>query len=278
MERRSHQEKRQEFGLPDIGIPAEVLFNPELTHLQKLLFGFIRNLSHSAKGCFASNRYLGKLLGVGPQTISNAIARLREYHYIKINIETRQDGTEQRQIYINSNFPAIYKNYIIGVYKILNTPPLKTLYPPIKEFIIEEVNINSYINNNNIVGADTPTVNNKNERYKPLAQKLGEIVRSQRNIKHTGQQLASWADEFRKLHDMNEVKLGRMRRALDWLANHYEETGDPIYCPVIQSGASFRNKFTKLENAMQRQKDVISGKRTNGPNVYRNRVENKYSF
>ena len=32
-------------GLPDIGIPAEVLFHPELSEVEKLIFGFLRNLS-----------------------------------------------------------------------------------------------------------------------------------------------------------------------------------------------------------------------------------------
>ena len=38
------------FGLPDIGIPSEVLFHPELTNTEKMLFGYLRNLSQTEKG------------------------------------------------------------------------------------------------------------------------------------------------------------------------------------------------------------------------------------
>ena len=70
-----YHEEKQKIGIPAIGIPGEVAFNHFLTDKEKILFGFIRNLSRSRKGCWASNRYLGNLIRAKPQTISGAITK-----------------------------------------------------------------------------------------------------------------------------------------------------------------------------------------------------------
>ena len=123
MERTIH--KRQKFGLPDIGIPAEILFNQELSMTEKIIFGFVRNLAHSEDGCWATNQYLGNLIGVKPQTITNAITKLQEYHYIEVSYEKRNNGMQIRRIFINRGYPLIYEEYLKEVYKNFNTPLLK---------------------------------------------------------------------------------------------------------------------------------------------------------
>jgi hypothetical protein len=75
-------EEKPPFGFLGIGVPVEALCNEELTNLERLLFGLIRNLSATEKGCWASNRYLGRCLLVQPQTISNGIAKLLKLQYI----------------------------------------------------------------------------------------------------------------------------------------------------------------------------------------------------
>ena len=135
--------KKQRFGLPDIGIQAEVLFNPELTHAEKILFGFIRNLSHSENGCWASNQYLGALIDAGAQTITNAITKLEKYHYIVIIRGSDAFGQTNRNIFINPEYKKIYKKYIMEIYKNFNDGVLKNLYPPIKNFIKVYKKINS---------------------------------------------------------------------------------------------------------------------------------------
>jgi len=139
--KRTRQE--QQFGMPDVGIPAEVLFNPELTETQKVLFGFIRNLAHTEKGCWASNSYLSKFMNCGRQTITNGIAKLKEYNYIIVELHGLENGTQTRRIYINKMFPQIYSDYLQEVYKNINRPLLKNLYPPIKIFIDPYKNIYS---------------------------------------------------------------------------------------------------------------------------------------
>lgn len=111
-------------GLPDIGIPAEVLFHPDLTPIEKILFGLIRNLSHSPRGCWASNRYLGDMLRVGPQTISNGVSKLRDLGFFKVILTTVGSSMEvNRQIFIDTNYLRRYQNQA--------DPLLNNLYTPI---------------------------------------------------------------------------------------------------------------------------------------------------
>lgn len=86
------------------------------------------------------------------------------------------------------------------------------------------------------------------EPYLPLTKKLSKIIQTQKTIIHTKTQLNSWANEFRRLEQTNGVSIQRMKVALDW----YETAVGGEYIPVIESGKSFREKFIKLENAMER--------------------------
>jgi len=92
---------KQQFGLPDIGIPAEVLFHPKLSSTEKILYGLIRNLAHGERGCFASNNWLAGLLGLNPQTISNSIGDLRKSGFINIYFNKNNNEVEERSIFIH---------------------------------------------------------------------------------------------------------------------------------------------------------------------------------
>ena len=96
--------ERNRFGLPNIVIPAEVLFCAELTSTEKILFGFLNNLSHTADGCWASNRYLGKLIGTRPETVSSMLSKLHDVCFIDLQYYTRQDGMKVRRIFINKMY------------------------------------------------------------------------------------------------------------------------------------------------------------------------------
>ena len=128
---------RQQFGIPSIGIPSEVLFHPELSNTEKILYGFIRNLASSERGCYASNKWLSGLLGVNKQTISNGIANLKQWELIivKLNYDDQLERTERR-IFLNPEYPLIYSKMLTEKgYKKINKAVLKNLYPSIKNLI-----------------------------------------------------------------------------------------------------------------------------------------------
>ena len=111
----SEEEREVEFGIPGVYIPGEVLFNNKLTLTDKLLFGFLRNLSQTSKGCWASNRYLGSMIGVGPQSISNSVAKLSNLGYIRIEWSDREPGVtrqQQRHIYEDHGYHERYRGLV----------------------------------------------------------------------------------------------------------------------------------------------------------------------
>lgn len=89
-------------------------------------------------------------------------------------------------------------------------------------------------------------------KYIPLAKKLSKIIKSQKNINHTLPQLKSWANEMLRLERDNKIPIERMEDAMDW----YEMAVGGEYIPVIESGKSFREKFIKIENAIERSKTI----------------------
>ena len=114
------QTSRNEFGLPNIVIPAEALFHPKLSSTEKILFGIINNLSATKDGCWACNRYLANFLNLKIQTISNAISTLKNLNFLEVTITQRSDGMQVRRIFINKNYLKKYEEMLIEAYKKIN--------------------------------------------------------------------------------------------------------------------------------------------------------------
>ena len=92
-----------------IGCPSEVLFNPFLTNTEQKIFGFIRSLAQTSKGCFASNSYIAEIIFAGSaQTVSNSIAKLKEYCYLNVIFQNTRNG-QVRRIFINEDYVKIYR-------------------------------------------------------------------------------------------------------------------------------------------------------------------------
>jgi len=119
---KKEENKEVEFGLPSIGIPAEVLFNPKITKTEKILFGFLRNLSQKEEGCWASNRYLGIINGIKPQTVSVAISNLKKWGYITVEYSTNISGVQIRHIHISTDYPKTYRKLVTDWYKHIKSP------------------------------------------------------------------------------------------------------------------------------------------------------------
>lgn len=105
-------------GIAGIGIPPEVLFNPELSATEKHLFGMIRLLSMGKNGCYATNAYLGQMLLCGTQNISNGVIKLKDYKYIIVKYKMTKTGTI-RNIFINNEYQIIYRPLVEEVHEFL---------------------------------------------------------------------------------------------------------------------------------------------------------------
>jgi hypothetical protein len=91
-------------------------------------------------------------------------------------------------------------------------------------------------------------IKERNKDYTPYAEYLSKIIRTNKNITHTPQQLTMWSNEFRRLAENNKISHQRIQDALDW----YAQNIGGEYIPVIESGNAFRHKFLKIESAISR--------------------------
>lgn len=96
--------------------------------------------------------------------------------------------------------------------------------------------------------SDKKSSKERNMEFVPFANRLADIVKSNRNIKVDQTKINTWANEIRKLAETDGVNPRRIGDALDW----YQDNIGGAYIPVIYSGAAFRSKFLALEDAMNR--------------------------
>ncbi len=63
-------------------IPREVLLDPDISASGKIIFAIIQSLDND-KGCFASNEYIGEMLGLSESSVRSSIADLERKKYIE---------------------------------------------------------------------------------------------------------------------------------------------------------------------------------------------------
>lgn len=84
-----------------------------------------------------------------------------------------------------------------------------------------------------------------------MAERLCKAISGVRKINCTSK-TADWARYFYQLHKTDGVSTKRIKRVLKWycakLPDHHREQ----FFPVVESGRAFREKFSKLERAMDR--------------------------
>ncbi len=99
------------YGLPNIVIPAEVLFNDNLSAQEKILFGLIKNLAAGECGyCWGGNKYLALHLNISQSQITRCISNLEKNEYIFSEYLQNADGITRRRIYVNLDYTNIYKH------------------------------------------------------------------------------------------------------------------------------------------------------------------------
>jgi hypothetical protein len=99
-----------------------------------------------------------------------------------------------------------------------------------------------------------------------ITDKIIKHVTTQKNINIDTRQRATWANAIRLLIEKdlageNEDRIRRVEKAMDYvLENHTDQ-----YCPVIESGTSFRKKFLKIENQMNKPLNIYQKQRPLSP-------------
>ncbi len=114
-------------------IPSFILFDKTLDSTKKILFSEILNLSRGNKGCYASNDYFGKLLGINKDGASKQISKLKRIGYIEtkrlfknskeyriINIISEFESKHNENVgFINIPYTILFDDHLSSTQKII---------------------------------------------------------------------------------------------------------------------------------------------------------------
>lgn len=249
-------------------IPANVRYDKNLKANEKLLYGEITALCSKDGYCYANNSYFAKLYEVSNVSISSWISNLEKQGYIKTQI-TYKNNTKQidkRLIFIATPIKENFNTYS----KKVNDPLKENFNRGIKENFKDNNINNEYYKYNNIsvdnfseedfeeeiVLEEEVKVKKIDTDFLEFAKGIKNIVESKKRIKVSHNQLISWAKEIEKLYKKivfrgEEQAKEDIKQAIQFLIDHTNEQ----YVPVVESGKSFYEKFSKIEDAMARQKE-----------------------
>ncbi len=88
--------------------------------------------------------------------------------------------------------------------------------------------------------------------YLPLSEQLFKIISEKLKITKTTKRINAWAEHFKRLVEVDGIDIARVQSVLNWYASNFGNA----FVPVVISGQTFREKFLRLELAMQRNETV----------------------
>jgi hypothetical protein len=102
-------------------IPREVLLDQELPANAKIIFAIIQSLDND-KGCFASNQYIGEMLGLSESSVRSSITELERKQYV-----TRVVGPDNSRTIRTCTTASLVR---ADTRQISSTPPPENKRPP----------------------------------------------------------------------------------------------------------------------------------------------------
>lgn len=81
-----------------IFVPRQVLEDTRLTPSHRILYGLLDGLAKTEAGCYASNNYLAKVVGVKNRQVRNLIKQLEAWGYVSRVIPSHTLGWSERHI------------------------------------------------------------------------------------------------------------------------------------------------------------------------------------
>ena len=111
-------------GFKGIWIPKEIWLSPDLNYVEKILLVEIDSLDNE-EGCYASNEYFAKFLGISKDRVSKLISGLCKKGYLISNIKYKEHSKEVDKRILNT---TIGYKHPLG--ENTYTPSVKTPIPP----------------------------------------------------------------------------------------------------------------------------------------------------
>ena len=218
-------------GFKGIWFPEELWIYPGLNWIEKLLLLEIDSLNKKGAPCYASNKYLAAFFGVSENHITHRISKLKKQGFVF----TKNEGGRRRLIQSN----------LTGWVAQKCDPGSHNPATQGENTIIDEsTRIDHCPETQGQTVSDSKTLH---PRYLKFAKILAEGIAKHKKINHNANR-SIWAKAFKLLHKKNEVAPNRIKVVLEWYVEHMMEE----YVPVAHSGSAFREKFTRIEDAMKR--------------------------
>lgn len=119
-------------------LPPAVRYDQELRPAAKLLYAEISAMADVTGFCWASNRYLGALLGLAKRTVTELLAQLEEHGYIMIEVlRNEKNEITERRLYLTDaglmRLPPVTKNTHPPIAENRYTPMAENRHTPIAE-------------------------------------------------------------------------------------------------------------------------------------------------
>lgn len=184
--------------------------------------------------------------------------------YFKINYDNISTLLNMAS-YLNSTEQVIkeFKNLLLKNLKTSRISIINTNTPKI---------LTNKKNNKLSGNKNRPTAIERNKKYYYLSKRLASIVQFKKNIKIDGHKLNNWSNSIRQLIETDGVSKERIHAALIWYRKHYSDD----FVPVIESGQTFRDKFIRLEAAMNRSKSKTDSQQSKRRTGYKSDEPLKY--
>ena len=118
--------------LKGLWIPANILFNEELSDKEKIVLSMILYFSDETGSCFASNKYIASIVNVTSDRVSKIESSLKKKEYIEVKLKFRTDSkeVESRQIIPNKEKINRYsEKFLEGIGKNNYLDSQKQLHP-----------------------------------------------------------------------------------------------------------------------------------------------------
>lgn len=237
-------------------IPANVRYDNNLKANEKLLYGEISALCSKDGVCYATNEYFANLYNVSKKSISTWINELaqRKYIYLRYLYKKGTLELERRLIYLID--PIEKKFYTYG--KKSNIVMEEKFCTSMEKNVKDNDTSNEYYKYN-ISNAIIDNQNlEENSDFLEIAKGLQSMVESKKRMKVSKIQLLNWSKEIKSLFSIiskirgSDQALDDIKKAVQFLIDHSGEE----YIPVVESGKSFKDKFSKVEDAIKRQKKL----------------------
>lgn len=219
---------------------------------QKVLLRFLFD-SCDCAGVYDPNYMLLKVY-IGEDVTEDDILGLNQD---KIHIELLEDGKFFIPDFVSFQCGELSENCRPHI-KVIETLKKHGLYEKVCEGYVKGINTLEEKNktkNKTIQdrkgGAGGKQKIQPEEKHLKIAQRLKSVVSKKKKIEIDVRTIFSWANSIRLLEEKDKVSYERIEKSMDW----YERGAYGDYVPVIESGESFRDKFLKLEAAIERDED-----------------------